>query len=284
MELQMKSIWSLVRQSTNFEIIYVDDGSNQWYRDIYKNTLSRIPLKIQEKISIYSLPWKKNQKNRVCQARNLWAQMARNNFLIFIDQETLINPYSIKNLETKVSKTVLFWPYYGYNNQKKELSSLIIKEFFQTWNISSPLFSDFRIGNKNLFESKKNWQYFCGSNFFIQKDIYFSVWGFDETIESWWDEDVEFWFRLYKSGADLKFCANIGVLNLSKKLYSFPYNILEEKDVDSLSKNCFRNIKKHSEKEYGSYVKDRFEYISEAYKKNIFPELSLFLSSFHDNA
>lgn len=280
-ELQMKSILNLFCKSKNFECIYIDDGSDRIYQNLYKEAISKLPFEIWKKIYFYSLPEEKKNRNRVWRARNLWVINTKSDNIIFIDQETLLSPYYIKNLESKISNTVLFWPYYGYNNYIKKLSSNILKEFLKNGFILSPFFSDFRIGNKKVYDPIINWQYFCGSNFFIKKELFTLLGWFDEAIESWWDEDIELWYRLYKSGISLKFCEDIKVLNLSSKLYQTPYNIVEAKDVSSLSENWYKNIKKHKTREYVLYVKNRYQGLPDSHKTFVYPDLISFLR--HEN-
>jgi hypothetical protein len=79
----------------------------------------------------------------------------------------------------------------------------------------------------------------------------------------------------------LTFFDTLEVLNLSSKLYQTPYNIVEAKDVSSLSENWYKNIKKHKTREYVLYVKNRYQGLPDLHKTFVYPDLISFLR--HEN-
>lgn len=257
-DTQIKSILNLKLNWFFLEVIFVDDGSDVFYQEKYKKTLINVDNKnIEFKIKIL---WNKNWKNRVCEARNKWASLAKYKNLIFIDQETILSCNYLINLKKSLkNNNVIIWPYFWYNNLKKSFNKEDVNFFIKNWFLNKENFQDFRI---NFYKEKQKnwriWEFFAASNFFIKKDIFEKVWWFDEKIITWWDEDVEFWYRLYKSWYKIIFDNTIWVLNLSEKLYKSPFKILELSKIESLSNNWLINYKKHNNYEYKRYILDRF--------------------------
>ena len=107
------------------------------------------------------------------------------------------------------------------------------------------------------------------SNLFIKKSIFEDVWGFDENIVTWWDEDVEFWYRVFKKWYRIDFEEWSRVLNLSSKLYREPYCILEKDKIRELGDNWLYNMKKHKSEEYLNYVLDRYNHLDEEWKDEV---------------
>jgi hypothetical protein len=228
---------------------------------------------------VYHYLWEKNWQNRVCLARNKWAELASSEYIVIMDQETILHKDYLLNLLKYFSwKNVVLWPYLWYNNFEKQINDEDINYFIKTGTINKENFEDFRINSyKNKQVNWKIWEFFWASNFFIRKDIYNKIWWFDENITNWWDEDVEFGYRLHKAWYNICFDENIKVLNLSRKLYEIPYNILEKERITELSENWYRNIKKHKTKEYVSYVVDRYNHLPEDYRTLVSKNFKNFL-------
>ena len=275
--IQIKSIYSLILDNIKLEIIFIDDWSDEKYKILYEKNIYF--LKELKKINIkYIDLWPKYWKNRVCLARNIWARKAIWENIIFIDQDTILHKnyikYLIDYLKNNNNSNILIWPYYWYNNFQKNISKEDIDFYIENWYISKNNFKDFRIDfYKEKQENNRIWEFFWASNFFIKKEIYENSLGFDDNITTWWDEDVEFWYRLYKSWYKIIFDENFWVLNLSKKLYSFPYKILEENKIESLSENWLKNYEKHKNYEYKRYIFDRFNNLELNLKIKISPNL-----------
>ncbi len=269
-EKQLLSIKKQQNKATKIIVIFIDDWSSKNYKDIYKNIISKYNnLEI-----IYHDLWEKNWLNRVCKARNKWVELASSQNLYFIDQETILSSNNINQIYKYLDNNdVIIWPYLWYNDLKKELREDDIDFFINNWYINKPDFADFRL---EFYQEKASqnrlWEFFCASNFFIKKDVYLSIWWFDESLVSWWDEDTEFWYRLHKAGHKILFDENIQVLNLSDKLYNSPYKILQENNIESLSNNWLKNYKKHNTPEYKRYIYDRYNHLSTELKSNVSPE------------
>lgn len=270
-EKQLFSINNLYKENISFEVIFVDDWSDLEHKEIYKKYFSNYTnLEM-----VYYYLWEKFWKNRVSEARNKWVFLSKSENLVFIDQETILPVnYLIKLKEFFNSNEVIIWPYFWYNNLKKEINDEIIEKFIKNWTLEDKNFKDFRVPFYKEKEKKWNiWEFFWASNFVIKKDIFLKVWWFDESITTWWDEDVDIWYRLFKLWYKIIFREDMQVLNLSKKLYNEPYNILEKGKIKELSENWFNNLKKHKSKEYVNYVFDRYSNLPKNYNDLVFVEL-----------
>ena len=270
------NIFNQLSNDGEIEFIFIDDGSSKKYKETYEKILK---VYSNKKIAYSSIPWIKT-KNQVCKARNLWASMSNFEYLVFIDQDTVLWKNYLENLSSEIKKIgnskVFFGPYYGYNNLKKQIEKKHMYEFLDTWNILDASFQDFRIWNPLVQKRKHAWKYFCWSNICIKRNIYSKVNWFDEWIISWGDEDTEFWYRISQY-EQIKFQENIPTLNISKKLYSPPFNILEDDKVKFLFDNTLRNLKKHKSIEYLTYILERFQWINEEQKKMVSPLFKNFI-------
>lgn len=276
-EKQLLSIRSLENEGITLEFIFIDDGSDGihqktilWLLESNKNTHQYIYHSLGEK----------NWKNRVCLARNIGAQMAKWDYLVFIDQDTILHKNYISHIvHTWVWDRVIIGPYLGYNNEKKLINDTDIDSFIQNGIVEKPGFVDFRIPHyQEKNEQWRIWEFFWASNFLIKKDIFLSIGGFDGDIITWGDEDVEFWYRLNATGYSIFFDRTMQVLNLSKKLYQEPFSILEKHHIPSLTENWVYNAKKHSyHPDYLRYISDRWHHLPSWYKQQASQNFRKFL-------
>ncbi len=278
-DLQFQNLNDLVfSEQKSIEYIFVNDGSNDTLLlELEKKTSS------DTRFSLISLPDFKVKCNRVTQARNLWAFHARWEVLIFIDQDTLVSQKYIDVLTsmTLSENQIILGPYYGYNNYKKLLSQREVDLYLSSWSIPWKEYQDFRIEYPGIFQQDQIWKYFCASNFIMRRDDFLKSTWFDENIISWWDEDVELWYRLSKNHT-ISFNSELGVLNLSSKLYQEPYNILEQENISSLFDNILRNFQKHQTKEYLSYLLERYNWLNAFQKKYISSNFNSFIQWIKD--
>ncbi|MDD2870371.1 MAG: glycosyltransferase [Candidatus Gracilibacteria bacterium] len=269
-EKQLISIKKQQNKAIKLIIIFIDDGSTQYYKDIYKNIIS----KYRDLEIIYNELGDKNGQNRVSKARNLGAILSSSQNLYFIDQETILTKNFINNISKYLdSDEVIIGPYLGYNDLEKQLSESDIDFFMDNGYVNKPDFSDFRL-DFYLEKTTQNrlWEFFAASNFFLKKDVFLSVGGFDETITTWGDEDTEFGYRLQKAGHKILFDENMQVLNVSEKLYNKPYKILLENNIETLSNNWLQNYKKHYSPDYKRYIYDRYNHLSTELKQKVSPD------------
>lgn len=263
-EKQLFSINSLEKNNTDLDIIFVDDWSDYFYKANYIDSFK----KNRNLNIVYEDLWFKNWKNRVCKARNRGVELSNWEIIVIIDQETILSKnYLSKVLKSDISEKVIIWPYFWYNNLEKILKEQDIDFFMKNWYINKDNFHDFRLNfyKDKLFQGRI-WEFFWGSNFIVKKEIFNKIGWFDETLNKWWDEDVEFWYRLQKTWYKIFFNENLWVLNLSEKLYKHPYRILEENKISDLSENWYNNYEKHKSYEYKRYIFDRFNNLDQNQK------------------
>lgn len=278
-DIQIKSIYSLVLKNIGFEIIYVDDWSSESYKKIY---IEKFNFFLDKNISFKYLDlWDKKWKNRVCLARNIWVKNAKYDNLLFIDQETILHKNYFQEL-LLMKWDIILWQSLWYNNEIKTLNIGDINYFIKNWKINKKWFFDFRL---NFDDIEKKWKILWASNLYIKKEIFNKIWWFDEKINLWWDEDVEFWYRLYKKGYKINFNKELKVLNLSEKLYNLQFSIIEESKIDNLTNNFLYNYNKHwKNREYKDYILERF--IDFNYKQkllsNIFFKREILCNNFYE--
>lgn len=280
-DIQIKSINSLYLKNIDLELIFIDDWSDLSFKKKYTKYLRKINNNINYK---YIYIWEKKWQNRVCLARNLWVKNATSENLIFIDQDIILYKNYLIELKKNISENyIIIWPYFWYNNLVKSITNENIDFFIDNWFIKKENFDDFRLFFlKEKKDTKRLWEFFAASNLFIKKEIYLSIWWFDENIIKWWDEDVEFWYRLQKSWYEIIFNKNIGVLNLSEKLYNPPHNILEINKMDDLSNNWLYNFEKHISKDYLKYVLNRYNNLDDIMKERVSDRFKLFLKKINE--
>lgn len=256
-DLDLSGIWK-------WEFIFVNDASD-----------SCLIQKLEKEIwgssnfSLCSLPDISDPTlNRVCQARNLGAQHALGEILVFIDQDTILSQKYIDTIAMHSFSEweVILWPYYGYNNNRKYISDECIQSYIQSGTVEDPLYNDFRIGHTYMFDQNEAWKYFCASNFLIYRRDFQHLDWFDESIISWWDEDVELWYRISRS-MNITFVPDMAVLNISEKLYHPPFCILEDQHIRSLFSNAVKNFQKHASQEYLHYIIHRYNWLNQEQKK-----------------
>lgn len=280
-DIQIKSINSLCLLDINLEIIFIDDWSDfehiNKYRKYFVNISNNISFK---SIELLEKKW----QNRVCIARNKWVQESSYENLIFIDQDTILHKNYLLDLFNVIDNDkILLWPYYWYNNNKKDINNNLINSFIDSWVIIDKNFNDFRLNFfKEKLTDKRIWEFFTASNFFIKKDIFMILWWFDEKIVTWWDEDVEFWYRLQEKWFNIDFIDWFRVLNLSEKLYNEPFNILESNKMESISNNWLYNLWKHKWNAYLNYVLDRYNNLDIIRKDKVSNKFKKFIKKINE--
>lgn len=260
-----------LNKSISLRFIFIDDGSEKEYRSIYKKELilfgekhDTVYLDLGEKP--YPLC------NRVNRARNIGAQDISNGFLVFFDQDTIPSANYFKEVLTHLKESdILIGPSLGYNNQEKQINNNIVDTFIRSGEFSDKnSYKDFRT---EYVEDKARmgrlWEFFGASNIIIPASIFKKTWGFDETLTGWGDEDVEFGYRIHCLWYKMTFCQDIPVLNLSEKLYQYPYSFLENSKIRVLTEQFAKNYKKHPTPEYKQYILDRFSHFSLVDKKQV---------------
>jgi glycosyltransferase involved in cell wall biosynthesis len=174
-----KLLDSLVAQTqTDFEVVVVDGSSTDKTVDIahsYQSKLLKLTVVVSKKAC---LPLQ----------RNLGAQRASGEWLIFVDADSVLMPYFIDRVKVFIEKTSPTW--------------------FTTWclpdsnSVNDAIFTLFaNVFWESMFIIKR--PVAPGPLNCIRRDLFRSVGGYNETQA--FNEDVEFGLRLNKHGATLTF-------------------------------------------------------------------------------
>lgn len=99
-EFQIETLKKQTCSVGDFEIVYIDDGSDKNYQDFYKEVLEKSGLNYQ----YYYLDDKKGRA-RISEARNLGVVKSQSDDLVFIDADCLLPDYYISHLIQIVQDT-----------------------------------------------------------------------------------------------------------------------------------------------------------------------------------
>jgi glycosyltransferase involved in cell wall biosynthesis len=168
------TLHSLVIQSfRNFEVIVVDDGSNDNTGDVVKA--------LNDDRFIYV--WKENGERAA--ARNYGGRMARGQYILFLDSDDFLHPDALLSVFNEITlRNKVDFLVCGYEIRTPDMTLLRTENNFQENELKV-------LTNGNPFG--------CGSNF-VHRDV-FSKFQFCEKRNVSHAEDWEYWIRL---------CANFG--------------------------------------------------------------------------
>lgn len=153
----------------DFEIIVVNDGSSEIMDPI--NIINNINT---NKISYIKLPSNKG----VSHARNIGAQHAKNEYLLFLDADDLIGA-------TYLEKAIVVFEKFNHIKLVYCQAKFLEGQKFKKWNIKQPTKKNMLITNRLPIS--------C----LIKKSDFNAINGFDETLECY--EDWDFWLRLIEN-------------------------------------------------------------------------------------
>lgn len=273
----LQSFFAMEYPRSNYEIILVDDGSDLKY----KIKTQYLVQKYSNKLSIkYLYLGDKKQKMRVNLARNIWSRKASFDYLIFIDGDSLVPYYYLKHynvfLENKRKDEILVWESIGYNYEDVSPinpQKILLKNYRYYLNL--PKYSDFRRkwGYKNF------WHVFLWWNFCITKKQIHSIWLWDDSITSWWEDDIEFSFRAYKKWYSFSFSKRIEIYNVADS-----ERLTREKMYSVFQNQCYVYKKHNLDLDYYEYVAQRFANTRVEYKEDNLPSdfvETFFINSFY---
>lgn len=260
-EILHHSIQALLNQDypkDNYEIIIVDDGSN----DGTKDTVEKY---IQKNKNIKYI-FQENKGFRVSKARNLGGDNAKGEILIFLNDDIIALSNLISNHVKALSNKsdVVLGYTSGYFTESgydvNDLSNIKkIKKDFRDHIFSNPKLNN-SIFNKNI------WSYFVATNFSIRKQI-FNKNKFNESFVGWGGEDEDFGYRLVGSGYRIimdKKCIGLHIdHNKDKKIKEYTEN-----KVIALVNNLIKLYKMYPNNEVKEYIKRRYDNLPAQFKDN----------------
>lgn len=215
-----------------FEVIIVNDWSIDWTQEILEKYKEN-NIKNWNKNFEIKILFQENKKQWT--ARNYWVSEAKSDFILFLQddifpEKNLISEHYNFHKNNSNKKIVAIWKtewneilfWINRENEKfyrfldwswKKISDKIFFKFF--W---APLFNYEKLKEKNnskkisnkIFEinSENNFSHFYTNNLSIKKEFYSENLWFNEKFNSYWWEDIEFWYRLQKKWMKLFFLKN----------------------------------------------------------------------------
>lgn len=266
--LLMKTIESFLRQSfepTRFEIIVVDDGSNE-------ECVAEIrDIQLQTSIDILYI-YQKDQGFGASKARNRGISAARFERVLFIDSGIIAseNLVAIHYEHHKASsRDVVFGLSYGVvefgMDNFETLTSLIsdcsIDEAFKRLSSKSELYdcryNYFKKISFDLSNVPAAWVVCWGGHVSASTMDLINIGGFDEWFNTWGGEDVELAFRLKKLKLNFKLIPTMETIHL-------PHQRNAEDQIDHSKRNINYIISKHNDPEVHMLWNSSWEEILDA--------------------
>ena len=182
------------------EVIVVDDGSEP---------AIEIPSLLPFEASVV---FQKRDGFGLARARNLGAENAKGNILIFLDcdmipEPQLVEAHSRWHHVNKWALTLGFRSHADFEGISAEdiISSNGPEIAVAGRKTTSPQWIEFHMGRtKNLTSDDSDlFRIATGGNLGVRKDFFESLGGFDPTFRQWGGEDIEFGFRAFNSGGIL---------------------------------------------------------------------------------
>lgn len=182
-----------------FEIVLVDDGS-------FPPLESKLSLSRKYKISYLYLP--RNSLSCRARARNAGAELAHGEYLVFLDGDSLVNPFYIKNYNSYF----LSLPHQSFvlgsrtHLNNRAIQPLLFQSTSKTLDtifVNNDIDEKFTIAermNLPFHEISNNWMLFTSCNFCIESSVFKKIGMFNERFLGWGSEDTEFAYRAYQLG------------------------------------------------------------------------------------
>ncbi|WP_342545831.1 glycosyltransferase [Lysinibacillus sp. FSL K6-4013] len=202
----LNTLNSLISTKTNrsYEVIIVDDNSEDGCCDFLKDFKSTVPIKYIKANGIGS-----------SQARNVGAEATKGKYLIFCDAHLFFEDYwldkMIKPLENNLTNAVT--PIISPHDNPK------VKGYGQTLNMTN-----FRAKWNGVRTELSDTAILSGGCFAISREIFFAVGGFEKRFRVWGFEDIEFSIRMWLFGYKCSVEPSVQILHIFRKVFPYQMN------------------------------------------------------------
>lgn len=271
LRMVLSSVLNQSLSKSDYEIIVVDDGGDDGTREMIESLGKDI---------LYF--WQEDLGFRAGQARNLGVRNAGGEFLIFLDDDTVVPHNFIENhLFSNLEGVTL-----GYNasyGSDKDYDINDVKDFLKEGNKVGqlkviPEFRDEWFKDSILRDSKTNqklWFVFASGNMSMKKSL-FNKFMFDEEFIGWAEEDVELGYRMQSHGIRIILNQECIGYNIRQSPEGMKSMITKGKFL-STTKNQILLFKKHPHEIVKEYIMQRYEHAPEEFKKGTFIDVDNFI-------
>jgi len=241
-EFCVETLTNQTLPKNQYEIIVVDDGSTD-------ETVARL-LPFKEKVNLKIVQTgRKDPTFRAALARNLGADQARGEILVFIDSDIVADPFlleeHLKSHQKEKNISVIGYRFHLKRVFHHLLRNLIRKKAFdRLWQL--PLRIDVRETGykysqaKELNQHPAPWRFYHSNNISLTRELFQRLGGFDDSFRGWGDEDLELGYRLWKNG--VKFVLNRDAIGIH-----LDHSFDSKSRVDGIIENKRRFLLKHQD-------------------------------------
>jgi len=249
--------------NSHYEIIIINDYKNHNLSELLPQNIIQ-----NEKVFVYN-----NPKSGVAAARNFGATKAVYDYLLFLDDDIIVNKNAIENIQKFyfTSKKKLFFPYWKY---PEDLIKNLDQSNFGKFMIKYKLYEmEGWLSSIHLKDDKTEIPF--GASYFLfiaKKDFFGNDGGYNEAFPYAGAEDYDFFFRLKRKGFSFYLCIETLVYHNESDRIDIR-NWLERKKRDSITKNIAVSLGYYQLKEnHKSIIK--FIYFFAKYFKGTLVKLS----------
>ncbi|MCR9204264.1 MAG: glycosyltransferase [Halobacteriovoraceae bacterium] len=198
-------------ESTQFEIIVVDDGSNISSKTVFEK-FSKENSHLNLMYVYLSRPSKREMGDnnyRSSLARNFGASKASGEILLFLDSDILLSVDFLNKLEKahKTSNVIQSCRYHltpeeteRVMNSPEQIPDDLNESNLKTKSRSENYFESFQESTTKWCQVEFGWKYASTFCFSVKRELFFKYSGFSKSFCFYGFEDVEFGYRLYKGG------------------------------------------------------------------------------------
>jgi glycosyltransferase involved in cell wall biosynthesis len=201
----IKHLLTQTASAATFEILIIDDGSTDGSCSFIQDYLRSERVKTHLKYFYWSKPSENVEQAktfRAGQARNLGANHARGNFLIFLDADILVPSNFLEDLDEKFKENdVVQYVRHHITPQKSDVSvsfqsiNSTTDVYIEEHNYWNPFFK-----TKDWMGMHNYWKYTCTYCLAVRTQDFFEVGRFRRLFVSYGFEDTDLGYRLHKKG------------------------------------------------------------------------------------